>query len=559
MAKAEESPKKKKGVWRWLVFAGLGVVVLVAVMALFNICPPDGPWPTPPWCSAGSGKYGGFFSVVLKGKCPPPGPWPRPPWCEDPALKAKKGESTHAIFWVTVPYNTPVNRVSLAINGREPVAMEHVGELSYQTTAEVVGGEELTYSYVLDGEVTPTTYQTKIDKKDQHIYDAVYGNLVVKPALGIYMQDTWGRNYNFTWMEDTHNHVESAMARVAATGVKEVIVTDNHRAEWRSGRFTLDNLDYSIVGEIFINDQRDEEMDQEDFNRLVAAAHAQGLEIAWSTNFTFVNFGEYIGNNVAEMDRKDFELVNGEKSEAWVRDFMGKWKAFLLDQAVSVEKAGFDTMFIHPGYHDPNLQPYLDIADDIWLETIKELRTVFSGKLANMHGSFPNIGDDVKAWRQLHEHYYQLDQLYLGVDNFANPWSEEFKPKGTSFADIKASYQKYFEKAILGARETGINPSITLMVESSEDFLNQGFVQSRVPHEKANQLIKRDWQYQADCYEAFLQVISKQDFITSVVFSGYGWDDAMDPENSIWPISLSATPRNKPAEAVIKKWAIPLK
>lgn len=239
-------------------------------------------------------------------------------------------------------------------------------------------------------------------------------------------------------------------------------------------------------------------------------------------------------------------------------DFMGKWKAFLLDQAVLVESAGFDTMFIHPGYHNPNLQPYLDIADDIWLETIKELRAVFSGKLAILYGGFPRIGEDVKAWQQLHDHYYQLDQLYILVGSFEKPWNAEFKPKGTSFADIKASYQKYFKQVLLGVRETGINLSVRLDVESAEDFLNQGAVQSRYPLEKATQFVKRDCQYQADCYEAFLQVISGQDFIKNVSFFGYAWDDAMDPENSIWPISLSASPRNKPAEAVIKKWANPL-
>lgn len=127
--------------------------------------PTGGVWPIPPWCSAGSGKYGGFFSVVLKGKCPPPGPWPRPPWCEDFALKAKKGESTNATFWVTVPYNTPVNRVLLAINVREPVAMEHVGELSYQTSVVVGGLEELTYTYLLDQVAVPSTYQTTFQKK----------------------------------------------------------------------------------------------------------------------------------------------------------------------------------------------------------------------------------------------------------------------------------------------------------------------------------------------------------------------------------------------------------
>src|SRR3990167_6298531 len=36
------------------IFIILGILVaLLAVMAVFKICPPQGPWPTPPWCEGG--------------------------------------------------------------------------------------------------------------------------------------------------------------------------------------------------------------------------------------------------------------------------------------------------------------------------------------------------------------------------------------------------------------------------------------------------------------------------------------------------------------------------
>lgn len=42
-----------------LTLVGIIFLVIIAVgsMLLFNICPPQGPWPTPPWCSAGFTKY----------------------------------------------------------------------------------------------------------------------------------------------------------------------------------------------------------------------------------------------------------------------------------------------------------------------------------------------------------------------------------------------------------------------------------------------------------------------------------------------------------------------
>jgi hypothetical protein len=61
------------------VIGGLVVVCLlaVAIMAITGACPPQGPWPVPPWCGA---PQVGEVEMI----CPPPGPWPMPPGCETP-------------------------------------------------------------------------------------------------------------------------------------------------------------------------------------------------------------------------------------------------------------------------------------------------------------------------------------------------------------------------------------------------------------------------------------------------------------------------------------------
>lgn len=49
-----------------LVIAGIIFLIILSVgaMFVFNICPPQGPWPTPPWCSAGFIKYEYEVNVV---------------------------------------------------------------------------------------------------------------------------------------------------------------------------------------------------------------------------------------------------------------------------------------------------------------------------------------------------------------------------------------------------------------------------------------------------------------------------------------------------------------
>lgn len=52
-----------------------------------------------------------------------------------------------------------------------------------------------------------------------------------------------------------------------------------------------------------------------------------------------------------------------------------------------------------------------------------------------------------------------------------------------------------------------------------------------------------------------MQAAENKPDLQSINFMLYWWDDAMDPDTAKTGISISSSPRNKPAEAVIEKWA----
>ena len=485
-----------------------------------------------------------------------------PPWCENPETLAKEGEDTNVSFWVTVPYTMQVDSMALSINGQDALAMEKVGELSYAVETTLPGQASVDYTYVINDTPLDTHYNIQITKKEQSIYDSTPFKPEYEPIKAVFMMDTWGRNYNFTWGEDTSKNIESSFERVAALGAQEVYVADFYRAVYNSGSFELDNLDYQIEADIFENDQRDQAMTAEELQRLADAAHAQGLKIAWSSNFTFVNFGDYIGKDIIALDTQDKAKVHAPKSEEWVVDFLTKWRALMLDRAAAIEAAGFDIMIISPGYHDPSYTPYDSIADDMWIETIHEVRKVFSGEIGyviNGHHNWINAYEQ-QEWLDDHDFYNELDIPMTWLLDFSSDWISDYKPASNSFEDLRASMDLYMDDLEKGAGQLGQNPSIIFGCASMPDsFLlgnsdAQGIDMQEAIVQLKNGTIAPDYQYQADCYEAMLQASADRQVIERIILKGYWWDDAMDPDTAMYSISISETIRNKAAEAVVQKW-----
>lgn len=546
-----------------LVLAGL-CLAGVAGMYFARLCPPQGPWPMPPWCSVSEAEAPVSIQEVLEnGECPPPGPWPVPPWCENPETLANEGEDAAVSFWVTLPYTTQVESVALSIDGQEPLLMEKAGELSYQTQITLPGQQEAGYTYVINDTPLDQHYSVQVTKKEQAVYDSIAFSPEYQPIKAVFMMDTWGKNYNFTWGEDTSKNIDSSFERVAALGADEVYVADFYRAIYDSGGFELDNLDYHIEVDIFENDQRDQAMTDEELRHLADAAHAQGLKIGWSSNFAFVNFGDYIGKDILAMDAQDKAKVFAPKSEEWVVDFLTKWRALLLERATVLEAAGFDIMIITPGYHTPSYVPYESLADDMWIETIQELRKVFSGEIGYLvdgYNTWNNNALEQQEWRDNHDFYNELDIQMMYMLDFSQDWISEYRPQSSSFEDLRDSMDRYMDDLENGAAQLEQRPSILFGCASMPDsfILGNSDVQGIDMEEAVVQLkdgtIAPDYQYQADCYEAMLQASADRQTIERIILKGYWWDDAMDPDTAVYAISISESVRNKAAEAVVKKW-----
>lgn len=70
-----------KGVGRTLLITGASLIGVTALAAIIGLCPPQGPWPMPPWCSDSDGGANVFArpTIPIPGRCEPLGGWPPPP------------------------------------------------------------------------------------------------------------------------------------------------------------------------------------------------------------------------------------------------------------------------------------------------------------------------------------------------------------------------------------------------------------------------------------------------------------------------------------------------
>jgi len=484
--------------------------------------------------------------------CPPQGPWIMPPWCH---TEIESGQATQATFWVTLPSKLADSQVNLVIANHQPLAMKKVGTFSYQTKVSVTGQEKLNYSYQVNSH-NFTGYQITITQPQQKIYDAIAEQLDFKPTLGINMMDTWGKNYNFMMLENTRNNIDSSMQRVANLGAHDVFVTDFHRIIYNTGDFSLTNTDYTIEPEIFSNDFRDEMMTQQDLNKLVQSAHDNNLKIGWRTSLHFWDIGKYVGqDNISEMLAQDFAEFYKPKNEVWLKDFLKKYKEFMLTKAEMLNQAGFDYMILTPGYMTPSYEPYGELADGLWQDIIQAVKQKFNGQVAvEIHEYSLLDGADDQHWWQQHDYYHQADILFHYFVDLPN----NYQAQGTDYQSLITALEKYYHQLDRVAKQHHIRLSEIARFPSYLDSINQDYETNDIKN-PAIQALKTDWQYQAEAYEAWFMVMRQLTQFDRAILSGYWWDNAMDPVNAKTFISKSGSARNKPAEAVIKKWGKAIK
>jgi len=510
----------------------------------------------------------GIGSMFVFQLCPPQGPWPMPPWCKTPRIAI--GERTIATFFVSVPYNTPSEDIILlAIEGREPIKMNKLNEISWQVDVPVKGGDKISYKYLRNTQDSySSTQNIIITKRNQKIYDGVSGwsdlpfipNFPKNFVMAVSPMDTWGRNYNFNWFEDTRKNIESCFERIRKIKSKEVYVYDfymavfdNETADWTT------DINYQIKPDVFENDFRDEAMTQEDLNKLASTAHEKGMKIGWRASLTFVNIGKYIGveDIAAEVEKDRKKFVSTKRDEKWIKDFFAKWQSLMLDRAEALNKAGFDIMIITPSWHTPRFHPNEELANDLWKDLIKSVKQKFNGKVGIVVDRYGYLNEKVdnEDWSK-YDYYKEADLVYYFIYYLPGKYKVNDNP---SIAEMKEGFDKFFDDLENIAKKDNIKLSLMVGIQSFENSVNyEGFIEFydfKNPKVKA---VKKDWQHQADVFEAILQALEGRTAFEKITFIGYWWDDAMDPD--VKPrISISISFRNKPAEGVFEKWAFSMK
>lgn len=518
------------------------IILVVVIMAVFRICPPPGPWPMPPWCSQGA------VSTIPAGT----------------QVKVK--------FYVTIPYTLEADEpVYLAVNGQVPLEMKKTGKLRWETEINTKTGQELQYNYLRGADRLPSeSFTATILTEGEKVCDAVtkWEDAAFKPifatgtTLGVNMFDTWGRNYNMRMFEDTRNGVEASFSRLEKIGANEVYVHDFLRAVYEKDKaYKANSTEYKIEGDIFANDQRDEEMNSQDLVKLADAAHARNLKIAWRSNFTVIDTGKYIGSpNIGEALARDWQEFDKPKTKEWVEDYFNKWEQILLKKTEDLNKAGFDIMIITPHFMNPEFHPEEDLANKRWKETIGRVKKAFKGKVGVLIHRTGYIGESSRDNWERYDYYKDADLVYYSIEYILPKYKPSANPDFTEMKDKFSSYLDELERKAAGDK---IKISLIFGFPSYKGAVTTGYAEFNDVLNPAIKALQADYEHQAEATEAILQALEERKQFEKIILFGYWWDDVTDQDNNgmlsrlpMPRISISPSPRNKPAEAVFKKWCM---
>ncbi|MBI4992024.1 MAG: hypothetical protein HZB99_02295 [Candidatus Harrisonbacteria bacterium] len=479
--------------------------------------------------------------------------------CEFSKLdKAPVGKPAKLSFWTTVPYNTPLaDKIFLVIKGREPAEMKRVNSTTFEVPVPVTTGEDLVYRYLRKNENSVSEEkQLKVKWFEKTIYDYVsaWSDLkipFISKALfpSVEMYDTWSINYNFQFFEDTRKNLDSAMARIRDLGGKEIGVYSFIEMLGDKDNFVVQEdppMPTFIWGQLKHKYGRDGAITADEMEMIAQTARKYGLKTTLYYNMG-ADYTKYInitpnpfaargsGGNTAE-NRAGTDFGRYEsKTKEWLDRYFGQLKNVLVDWAKRAENAGIDAFDLNPHYRPPTVDPLNDYADAKWLEIITAIREVYKGKIyfdGNpkfrdvVDGLYYSIGIRVRPNASILE----MRQAWIGALNQVE-------------ANL-ASYKKpIFLKVGAGSYDGATSGKSGMEFADYIEVEQAGY--------------KRNWQEQADAYEAFFQALAGRTSFAGVVTQFFAWDDFMGPEYT--PVrynDLGASIRNKPAEAVWKKWVL---
>jgi hypothetical protein len=488
-------PRKKKGCCLWIFLGLVAIGLIIIAMPVFRICPPAGPWPTPPWCY-------------------------------------DKDDCTN---YPGSPIDGLIRRISDAVGatglkvGNACMVMRSYGKNTF-----------IPYEYQELDYLTDTEKYTPVDR------DITFG-------VGI--ADYWGNNYIFpksvaekvpdiiekNWFTmgtdpRKHNNIENTTKWVSQLGATYIFFEDF---------IQLIDEDLTLVRD---DEPGVESMTQKELNKLASESKANGLEpilqLTINDSIFAVELAEYFnsgkyGSAYDVMDNVQWydQYSTGEDTLA----LHNNWRAVILEEARMAEEAGFSALFVNPqngGWH--NSGEYVAIDNAEWLKTIVEIRKVFTGKLGvAVQDAFMDEG---------YTYFKEADLVIVStvIDHFTRGL------KKTNMDGIIAGWKEYLKSPQFEYLE-GVPEVIQgITFCSYPGALDRSWIEAGGHYPD----LEPDQEIQAIVYEAFFRALyeTPETRINGVAAWGANWHDYIYPNTHEIRTDLDLSIRNKDAANVFHRW-----
>ena len=269
---------------------------------------------------------------------------------------------------------------------------------------------------------------------------------------------------------------------------------------------------------------------------LIASAKAQGFKV--------VQF-EQLGVGPDTPAAQAALLPAMMNNSAWWDQWYTQWKAWLVDQAARAQKAGVD-MLVLCLYCESSFQPqvYPQYAER-WDDIIDSVRQVFSGQVAMSL----IVTDDRFTM------YDKLDAVFATIFPGLYTSAGAFKdPDNPTMAELQNQTQRLFSYASFLAGKIDVY-YIFLAYSSLGEYEADPYPWGNQPP-PAN---LTDFRAQAMYYEAFFSVLKNETWVTGAFSERWDYFDHFarlndSPSSYYFDQTIGNSPRNKPAESVIRLW-----
>ncbi len=505
------------------------IIFLAAIVGLAatGFCPPAGPWPLPPWCSA-PGQPPGVSGL---------------PFASQPAYGEAPAVAAGTLMTVPVEASVPATTdpVALTLNGQH-YPMEKVRDYYYRYAGvPVKAGDANRYSFAAGAKTTADTQKTLLSNvslrdglpwtdspvlqrpgfmKGHAIMDAG-GNIPAAAKSG----SLWS-TYD-TMKEDGGEYVAYDYYWAYANTSAPEIVDEAAAGMWNAA-------DESSIG------------------LMADEAHRRGLKFTLYTELEWtVMPGEFpTGDNDAYMKYQENKWTSGQKTVQEMADrlsqnpsdpaanaYWDRWFTqfgkFMEKSAQIAQKHNIEMLALGKQI-DGAMIPQ---NEQRWRALIADVRSMYNGKLTQV--LFTNEGSD---------HASQVtwaDDLDAITIYYYNRFSDVEHP---SVAELSASMDSFNRKQFDPLFAKYKKPLVFLLPFQSRDH---AAAQVWFEPMATAPAVREDLMGQADLYEAFFRSTLDEPWLSGVYTWGYWIEPGFNPKYSF---EKSSTVRGKPASLVVKKW-----